>query len=116
MIVQASAVAHWLEDCQTTIDEACAPHENINASQKELLKNCSTIMHSFKKRSEACQVGGWRVWRRTDLLCFLEPDDKLQQLQLRLLAELGRRRARVRQRLQERWYVKKICLSKYIIE
>ena len=59
MIVQASAVAHWLEDCQTTIDEACAPHENINASQKELLKNCSTIMHSFKKRSEACQVGGW---------------------------------------------------------
>ena len=47
MIVQASAVAHWLEDCQTTIDEACAPHENINASQKELLKNCSTIMHSL---------------------------------------------------------------------
>ena len=61
MIVQASAVAHWLEDCQTTIDEACAPHENINASQKELLKNCSTIMHSFKKRSEACQVGRRRA-------------------------------------------------------
>ena len=56
VIFQASAVAHWLEDCQSTIDAACAPHENINASQKELLKNCSDIMHAFKERSEKCQV------------------------------------------------------------
>merc|ERR1719458_615380 len=53
--IKASEVAHWLEDCQSTIDTACAPHENINASQKELLKNCSDVMHAFKERSEACQ-------------------------------------------------------------
>ena len=56
VLFQASEVAHWLEDCQTTIDTACAPHENINASQKELLKNCSDVMHAFKERSEKCQV------------------------------------------------------------
>ena len=65
---QASAVAHWLEDCQTTIDTACAHHETINATQKELLQNCSTIMNQFKERSEICQVKSMSVFE-----CFSPP-------------------------------------------
>ena len=63
-------MAHWLEDCQATIDTACGHHESINATQKELLENCSTIMNQFKERSEICQVNSMSMFECSTEIFF----------------------------------------------
>ena len=55
-VFQASAVAHHLEGCNATIQEACSKHTVINQTQFDSLDECKITMLAFKNRSKACQV------------------------------------------------------------
>ena len=48
-------MALQLEKCNNTIETACNQHSLINDTQKDNIKNCSTVMHTYKNMSTVCQ-------------------------------------------------------------
>ena len=44
-----------LEKCNETIKSACDRHSLVNDTQKENIKRCSLVMHSYKNLSTSCQ-------------------------------------------------------------
>merc|ERR1712025_667410 len=51
----ASELAHKLEDCNSTIEEACKSHSKVNASELAQMEVCRKKMHEYKNESEECQ-------------------------------------------------------------
>merc|ERR1719317_1892706 len=51
----ASDLAHQLEACNETIEEACKSHSKVNASELAQMEKCRVLIHEYKNESELCQ-------------------------------------------------------------
>ncbi len=49
-------MASNLFECNKTIREACAKHENVNQTEKDNILRCNKVMHKFKNISNICEV------------------------------------------------------------
>merc|ERR1711962_826891 len=52
---KASEVAHSLEDCNSTIVDACKMHSIVTEENQETLKTCKAKMFEYKEKSTKCQ-------------------------------------------------------------
>merc|ERR1711962_1803161 len=52
---KASEVAHSLEDCNSTIVDACKMHSIVTEKNQETLKTCKAKMFEYKEKSTKCQ-------------------------------------------------------------
>merc|ERR1712106_868232 len=73
--IAASDLAHNLEDCNKTIEEACKSHTAVNETELAQMIVCSAKMQAYKAESELCQSNP------SNCTCWLDLNTKIPDIQ-----------------------------------
>merc|ERR1711915_215883 len=71
----ASDVAHTLEDCNATIEEACKNHIEVNKTELDEMDACEKDYREYKAESELCQN------KTNDCSCWNDLAKKIKRIQ-----------------------------------